>query len=250
MSYTLTSAATATGLNRTTVLRAIKSGKISGTKDEHGEWHIEPAELHRVYPPVAQRDASQQYAPAEDAELRMRAPQAPALPPGETLVAAIAHIRDEITAARNHRRAVETAPLPKADAKALAASHVAVLAGRGKPRVEVGDTFKAVFTDPLADFGVSADFVACTLAWLAPDRMLAALEVQIDALPEPRAPLPKAEREKRLAELTADLDRLDRQEEALIELAAAQGTDLMRRPDAAPAAVSGVVVAQAKAQAA
>jgi hypothetical protein len=41
----LTAAATATGLNRTTILRAIKSGKISGAKDEHGEWHIEPAEL-------------------------------------------------------------------------------------------------------------------------------------------------------------------------------------------------------------
>lgn len=56
MSYTLTTAAQATGLNRTTVLRAIKSGKISGAKDEHGEWHIEPAELHRVYPPVARTE--------------------------------------------------------------------------------------------------------------------------------------------------------------------------------------------------
>jgi hypothetical protein len=36
MSYTLTAAATATGLNRTAILRAIKSGKISGAKDEHG----------------------------------------------------------------------------------------------------------------------------------------------------------------------------------------------------------------------
>ena len=46
-------AAAACGLNKSTVLRAIKAGKISGTKDEHGEWHVEPAELHRVYPPVA-----------------------------------------------------------------------------------------------------------------------------------------------------------------------------------------------------
>ena len=77
MSYTLTSAATATGLNRTTILRAIKPGKISGAKDEHGEWHIEPAELHRVYPPVARTDArpdaTPQHAPGDDAELRIRA---------------------------------------------------------------------------------------------------------------------------------------------------------------------------------
>jgi hypothetical protein len=38
MSYTLAAAAAACGLNKSTVLRAIKAGKISGTKDEHGEW--------------------------------------------------------------------------------------------------------------------------------------------------------------------------------------------------------------------
>jgi hypothetical protein len=77
MSYTLTAGATATGLNRTTILRAIKSGKISGAKDEHGEWHIEPAELHRVYPPVARTetrsDATPRCPPGEDLELRIRA---------------------------------------------------------------------------------------------------------------------------------------------------------------------------------
>ena len=51
--HTLGTAAKATGLNRSTVLRAIKSGKISATKNEHGEWQIDPAELHRVFPPVA-----------------------------------------------------------------------------------------------------------------------------------------------------------------------------------------------------
>ena len=51
--HTLGTAAKATGLNRSTVLRAIKSGKISATKNEHGEWQIDPAELHRVYPPTA-----------------------------------------------------------------------------------------------------------------------------------------------------------------------------------------------------
>ena len=48
MSYTLAAAAAACGLNRSTVLRAIKARKISGTKDEHGEWHIEAAELSRL----------------------------------------------------------------------------------------------------------------------------------------------------------------------------------------------------------
>lgn len=51
MSYTLGTAAKATGLSRTAILRAINSGKISAKKNEHGEWDIDPAELHRVYPP-------------------------------------------------------------------------------------------------------------------------------------------------------------------------------------------------------
>jgi excisionase family DNA binding protein len=52
MAYTLAEAAQATGLNRSTVLRAIKSGRISGTKDELGAWSVEAAELHRVFPPA------------------------------------------------------------------------------------------------------------------------------------------------------------------------------------------------------
>jgi hypothetical protein len=63
MAYTLAAAAAATGLNKTSILRAIKSGKLSGTKDEFGQWHVEPVELHRVYPAqhcitdTTQRDA-------------------------------------------------------------------------------------------------------------------------------------------------------------------------------------------------
>jgi len=51
MSYRLAEAAAACSLNKATVRRAIKTGKVSATKDAHGQWHIEPGELHRVYPP-------------------------------------------------------------------------------------------------------------------------------------------------------------------------------------------------------
>jgi hypothetical protein len=50
MGYTLGEAARATGLNKSSILKAIRAGKISGTKDEHGQWDIQPCELHRVYP--------------------------------------------------------------------------------------------------------------------------------------------------------------------------------------------------------
>ena len=60
MKYSLADAAKATGKNKTTIQRAIKSGKISGVKGASGAYEIDPAELHRVFPPTtAQRDAQQ-----------------------------------------------------------------------------------------------------------------------------------------------------------------------------------------------
>jgi septal ring factor EnvC (AmiA/AmiB activator) len=54
MPYSLKQAADATGRTKPTLLRAIQAGKISAKKNEMREWEIDPAELHRVYPPVAQ----------------------------------------------------------------------------------------------------------------------------------------------------------------------------------------------------
>ncbi|WP_374309954.1 helix-turn-helix domain-containing protein [Methylocella sp.] len=52
MTYTLGTAAQATGVSKTSIHRAIRNGRISAVKGEAGDWRIEPAELHRVYPPV------------------------------------------------------------------------------------------------------------------------------------------------------------------------------------------------------
>jgi hypothetical protein len=64
--YTLGTAATAAGLSKSTIHRAIKAGRISATKNDTGDWSIDPAELHRVFPPVTvepvplERDATPQ----------------------------------------------------------------------------------------------------------------------------------------------------------------------------------------------
>jgi hypothetical protein len=52
MSYTLGDAAKAVGKSKTTVHRAIKSGKISARKLDNGSYAIDPSELHRVFSPV------------------------------------------------------------------------------------------------------------------------------------------------------------------------------------------------------
>ena len=76
MAYSLTEASIASGRNRSSVLRAIKSGRISASRDEAtGEWRIEPAELHRLYPVADASGAApdrNSSAPAEIQELRAR----------------------------------------------------------------------------------------------------------------------------------------------------------------------------------
>lgn len=52
MPMTLTEAAKATGRDKSTIRRAVKSGLISGARDPFGVWMVEPAELHRIYPPA------------------------------------------------------------------------------------------------------------------------------------------------------------------------------------------------------
>jgi len=53
MSITLAEAAAACGLDKSTVRRAVRSGRISGVRDEGGVWRVEPVELFRVFPPAA-----------------------------------------------------------------------------------------------------------------------------------------------------------------------------------------------------
>ena len=53
MGYTLGQAAKAVGMSKTSILRSIKAGRISAGRDELGQWAIEPCELHRVYPLLA-----------------------------------------------------------------------------------------------------------------------------------------------------------------------------------------------------
>lgn len=52
--YTLGTAAKATGLAKSTIHRAIKTGKISARSKDGAGYEIDPAELHRVFPPIGQ----------------------------------------------------------------------------------------------------------------------------------------------------------------------------------------------------
>jgi hypothetical protein len=52
MAYTLGQAAKAADVSKTTIQRAIKSGRLSASRQDDGSYVIDPAELHRVFPGV------------------------------------------------------------------------------------------------------------------------------------------------------------------------------------------------------
>lgn len=54
MSIPLSEAAKQVGKTKQTIIKAIRSGRISAEKNQTGEWRIEPVELFRLWPPVNQ----------------------------------------------------------------------------------------------------------------------------------------------------------------------------------------------------
>lgn len=67
MGLTLRQAADMCGRSRSTIHRALKNGKLSGTRSDDGTWSIDPSELSRVFPwdvtGHAQRDDKEHNAP-------------------------------------------------------------------------------------------------------------------------------------------------------------------------------------------
>ena len=60
MKHSLGTAAIATGRSKTTIHRAIKSGRLSAIKNIDGVFEIDPSELHRVFSPVTGNTSMEQ----------------------------------------------------------------------------------------------------------------------------------------------------------------------------------------------
>jgi hypothetical protein len=58
--HTIATAAAAVGRAKTAITRAIDAGKIPVMQAENGELQIDPADLHRVYPPLRTDSAKPQ----------------------------------------------------------------------------------------------------------------------------------------------------------------------------------------------
>jgi excisionase family DNA binding protein len=110
MQLTIKAAAAQVGVSKSTLLRAVRRGTLSAERDEHGGLHVDPAELHRVFPPerVSPRGTVQEGAgngagsaagAAGDAvEFRIRAASL------EAQVAALRELADELRSDRDQWR--------------------------------------------------------------------------------------------------------------------------------------------------
>jgi excisionase family DNA binding protein len=66
MAYSLTQAAEAAKVQRSTVFKWIKAGKVSAVKADDGSYRIQPAELHRYLDSVAKETPPQETVKQDD----------------------------------------------------------------------------------------------------------------------------------------------------------------------------------------
>jgi hypothetical protein len=170
---------------------------------------------------------------------------------GETVSGAVAAVRSEIAGVQRELASVRAAPLKKSSQQEAINAYLARLAQSARPRIgfDVRGNARVSWTE---DMIVSKDDLLGLLAFiLGPEQISAAFARELEQEPERADALSPLERDKRIAELSASLLSLERREETLIERAASDGIEVLRRSDAAPLAVLGVeIVAKAQASAA
>jgi hypothetical protein len=103
MPYTLGQAAKATGKSKNTLTRAIRSGKLSGQRQADGSYTIDPAELHRVYPPVSEAGVAGH--PMDPVTLQAQCQLLER--EREVLLATLADLRQRLDAADSERRTAQ-----------------------------------------------------------------------------------------------------------------------------------------------
>jgi hypothetical protein len=111
--FSLRQAATASGVSKSTILRAIQSGRMSASRTDTGGYEIDPAELFRVYPATA-RDALRDTPAGHNAPPSSADGTAVAQQPVHTLQTRVAVLEAELSGLREtlqaeRRRADETA---------------------------------------------------------------------------------------------------------------------------------------------
>ncbi|WP_036282570.1 hypothetical protein [Methylocystis sp. ATCC 49242] len=182
-------------------------------------------------------------------------PVAATLGKGETHQQAVARVRKQLEKLREDAQAIEDAPYHSSHAKKLAREKIEALAERGRPNVlvsiEAGRDFE--FASKIEGGGAVAIAgemhalpfnravdIEATFAWLHRDALIAAIEREIDENSDDASALSDETRQKKSLQIRAQILETERQEEAIVCMAAESGLVIARRADADPRAVLGL----------
>jgi hypothetical protein len=184
------------------------------------------------------------------------------LPPGTTLQSApavdiklkngqmpseaISDVRGKIAELHQQMAAVRSAPMRQSSKREAVIAYVAGLALLAKPRIvfDVHGRAKMQWTEDM--ICQKHDLVGTLALILGPQKIAEALADQFEQEAERSDAITPAEREQKLAELSASLLRLERYEAALLEK---NGIDnILPRPEMDPRAFLQVIVAKAQVQ--
>ena len=144
-------------------------------------------------------------------------------------------LRKRIAQLQAERRDIQALGRSRAEIRASIEAYARGAAAAGRYRLDqavVEDDIASLFTlrDPAP--GVAPNVAHLFAALLGPDALAAALSAGVDDVADDTM-LPDARR-ARLAEIAAELDALEADEERLIEAAEARGEPIARRPDCRP----------------
>jgi hypothetical protein len=151
---------------------------------------------------------------------------------GETAAEAVGKLRIELLAISQQLAKVRAAPLPVADLVRAAEEYVARRAAGPRVRV-VRDQLQVSWQD---DVVADKQSLLSVLCWLAPTSVLAALKREITGGEPPSNAMPAAQREAKVAQLSAALLDLERKEVALLD------DTTLPRPDTNPLAYLQVAI--------
>jgi hypothetical protein len=116
--FSITEAARQTGLTRAAIHKAIKSGRLSATKNDSGNFHIDAAELFRVYKQVDRNSLQESAYLPDTAEYQLIAQR---LEFTERLLRQVENERDSLRLSLNQAMSLITHQPPPESQKAESA---------------------------------------------------------------------------------------------------------------------------------
>jgi hypothetical protein len=182
----------------------------------------------------------------------------PTLQKNETPAAAVERARRKIRELQSDLQKVRMAPLPADESKRRMRAYIENLAAAGRPDFshiidhrghvvqfpQTSHRATVYLTDPqITGFAAAeVDHTIALLMYMLKDTAIAAYDRAIDEDADHANALSDVDRNKRETEVLSDLLAEERDEEHYVTLGIAAGVDILRRPDADPRAVLGVVV--------